>query len=121
MRVGRRISNGGSIPFILAPSGAVLDWAALPPNDGVPPIVRQAVASGSDADFLQALDPLEAYLGTRPELLQYPDRSSNLRFAPEDVLAPPVRPRNFLCVGLNYLDHARESKMEIPSRPLLFA
>ena len=26
-----------------------------------------------------------------------------------------------VCVGLNYVDHAREVEMELPERPLLFA
>jgi 2-keto-4-pentenoate hydratase/2-oxohepta-3-ene-1,7-dioic acid hydratase in catechol pathway len=26
-----------------------------------------------------------------------------------------------VCVGLNYVDHAREVAMELPERPLLFA
>ena len=34
---------------------------------------------------------------------------------------PFARPGKIVCVGLNYRDHAVESKMEIPERPLLFA
>jgi 2-keto-4-pentenoate hydratase/2-oxohepta-3-ene-1,7-dioic acid hydratase in catechol pathway len=26
-----------------------------------------------------------------------------------------------ICVGLNYVDHAREVELELPERPLLFA
>lgn len=36
-----------------------------------------------------------------------------------DVLAP-TEPSKIVCVGLNYADHADESNMEIPDRPLLF-
>jgi 2,4-diketo-3-deoxy-L-fuconate hydrolase len=36
------------------------------------------------------------------------------------VGAPIARPGNLVAVGLNYADHAREAKMEIPSEPLLF-
>ena len=32
-----------------------------------------------------------------------------------------TRPGKIVCVGLNYRDHAEESGMELPSRPLLFA
>jgi len=36
-------------------------------------------------------------------------------------LGPPVhRPSKVVCVGLNFRDHAAESKMEIPSEPVLF-
>ena len=34
---------------------------------------------------------------------------------------PFARPGKIVCVGLNYRDHAEESGMEIPKRPLLFA
>ena len=37
------------------------------------------------------------------------------------LLAPVPRPRKVLCIGLNYKDHAAESKMDIPERPLLFS
>jgi 2-keto-4-pentenoate hydratase/2-oxohepta-3-ene-1,7-dioic acid hydratase in catechol pathway len=36
-----------------------------------------------------------------------------------DVL-PPCTPSKIVCVGLNYANHAAESGMEIPDRPLLF-
>ena len=39
---------------------------------------------------------------------------------PHDGL-PFDRPSKILCVGLNYRDHASESKMELPEAPLLFA
>jgi 2-keto-4-pentenoate hydratase/2-oxohepta-3-ene-1,7-dioic acid hydratase in catechol pathway len=32
-----------------------------------------------------------------------------------------VRPSKIVCVGLNYVDHATEVKLELPTRPLLFA
>ncbi len=40
----------------------------------------------------------------------------------EDVrlLAPVPRPGKFICVGLNYLDHAEETGDEVPEQPLLF-
>jgi 2-keto-4-pentenoate hydratase/2-oxohepta-3-ene-1,7-dioic acid hydratase in catechol pathway len=37
------------------------------------------------------------------------------------LLAPIPRPRKVICVGLNYRDHAAESKMEIPSVPTIFS
>jgi len=36
------------------------------------------------------------------------------------LLAPIPRPNKLLCVGLNYRDHAIESKMEIPKVPTIF-
>jgi 2-keto-4-pentenoate hydratase/2-oxohepta-3-ene-1,7-dioic acid hydratase in catechol pathway len=36
-------------------------------------------------------------------------------------LGPPIsRPSKIVCIGLNYRDHARESKMEIPKEPVIF-
>jgi acylpyruvate hydrolase len=37
------------------------------------------------------------------------------------VLAPVPRPGKIVCVGLNYRDHAREAKMEVPASPIIFA
>jgi 2-keto-4-pentenoate hydratase/2-oxohepta-3-ene-1,7-dioic acid hydratase in catechol pathway len=36
------------------------------------------------------------------------------------VLAPIPRPPKLICVGLNYRDHAAETKMEIPKVPTIF-
>ncbi len=48
--------------------------------------------------------------------------SQELRpFSKIKLLAPIPRPPKILCVGLNYRDHAIESKMEIPSVPTVFA
>jgi len=33
---------------------------------------------------------------------------------------PPVDPPNLLCIGLNYVDHARETNQKLPEAPLLF-
>ncbi len=37
------------------------------------------------------------------------------------LLAPVPNPGKFLCVGLNYRDHAEESGMAIPKEPMVFA
>jgi 2-keto-4-pentenoate hydratase/2-oxohepta-3-ene-1,7-dioic acid hydratase in catechol pathway len=37
------------------------------------------------------------------------------------LLAPIPRPPKFICVGLNYRDHAREAGLEIPSIPTIFS
>jgi 2-keto-4-pentenoate hydratase/2-oxohepta-3-ene-1,7-dioic acid hydratase in catechol pathway len=39
----------------------------------------------------------------------------------EGELAPPLRPGKIVAIGLNYLDHIRESSLERPSKPLVFA
>ena len=39
----------------------------------------------------------------------------------DDPTAPPLRPGAVVCIGLNYADHVRESGMETPKAPLVFA
>ena len=39
----------------------------------------------------------------------------------EGELAAPLRPGKIVAIGLNYLDHIRESNLERPERPLVFA
>ncbi len=35
-------------------------------------------------------------------------------------LLPPAQPSKIICVGLNYIDHARELDMSIPEKPIIF-
>jgi 2,4-didehydro-3-deoxy-L-rhamnonate hydrolase len=43
------------------------------------------------------------------------------RIAPSIRLGPPItRPSKIVCIGLNFRDHATESKMEIPKEPVIF-
>lgn len=43
------------------------------------------------------------------------------RVAPSVRLGPPIcRPSKIVCIGLNFRDHAAESKMEIPKEPVIF-
>ncbi|HXP83386.1 MAG TPA: fumarylacetoacetate hydrolase family protein [Bryobacteraceae bacterium] len=37
------------------------------------------------------------------------------------LLAPVPRPPKFICVGLNYRDHAAEARLEIPTVPTIFS
>jgi 2-keto-4-pentenoate hydratase/2-oxohepta-3-ene-1,7-dioic acid hydratase in catechol pathway len=47
--------------------------------------------------------------------------SSTPRIAPSVRLGPPVcRPSKIVCIGLNYRDHAAETKAEPPKEPVLF-
>ena len=45
-----------------------------------------------------------------------------LPLAPEGVRIgqPVARPWNFIAIGLNYADHAKEAGLEIPSEPIIF-
>lgn len=59
------------------------------------------------------LDQLQRFIRTNP---------GQLVALPDDVrLGPPVgRPSKLICVGLNYRDHALETKAPIPQEPILF-
>jgi 2-keto-4-pentenoate hydratase/2-oxohepta-3-ene-1,7-dioic acid hydratase in catechol pathway len=46
------------------------------------------------------------------------DTSRHVSF--ERILAPIASPPKLLCIGLNYRDHAIESKMELPKTPVVF-
>jgi len=60
-----------------------------------------------------ALAAVDSYLRTAPVAAACPLSSVTL-------LAPIPRPPKLICVGLNYRDHAIESKMEIPQVPTIF-
>lgn len=38
-----------------------------------------------------------------------------------ELLAPIPRPGKVVCIGLNYMDHARETGAAIPTKPIMFA
>jgi 2-keto-4-pentenoate hydratase/2-oxohepta-3-ene-1,7-dioic acid hydratase in catechol pathway len=55
------------------------------------------------------------------ELLRAADLASLPIIEPgQRIGAPVARPWNVWCIGLNYVDHAAESKMEVPSEPIVF-
>jgi 2-keto-4-pentenoate hydratase/2-oxohepta-3-ene-1,7-dioic acid hydratase in catechol pathway len=61
-----------------------------------------------------ALRAVAAYLGAAPGSVGCAANAVTL-------LAPIPRPPKVICVGLNYRDHAEESKMEIPKVPTIFS
>jgi 2-keto-4-pentenoate hydratase/2-oxohepta-3-ene-1,7-dioic acid hydratase in catechol pathway len=49
------------------------------------------------------------------------NETSAPRVAQSVRLGPPIpRPSKIVCIGLNFRDHAQESKMEIPKEPVIF-
>ena len=36
-------------------------------------------------------------------------------------LRAPITPRNLICIGLNYMEHCRETGSPVPTRPVIFA
>ncbi len=61
----------------------------------------------------EGLARLSSFLAEHPNRLQ--------RLEPPYLLAPPVaRPSKLVCIGLNYADHARETKAQPPAEPVIF-
>ena len=56
------------------------------------------------------------------ELLNTIINERTLKEVSRDIrLGPPIaRPSKLICIGLNYSDHATESKMQLPSEPVVF-
>jgi len=73
----------------------------------LPTTMEQVIAGGDEAlSQLTELTKLEVSTISEEEL----------------VYAPCItQPEKIICVGLNYVDHAKESNMEIPTSPVLFS
>ncbi|MBI5253389.1 MAG: fumarylacetoacetate hydrolase family protein [Euryarchaeota archaeon] len=53
------------------------------------------------------------------EDLSLKSSGEKIRLGNLKILAP-AEPSKIICIGLNYVDHARELKMEIPEEPIIF-
>jgi 2,4-didehydro-3-deoxy-L-rhamnonate hydrolase len=98
MKLVRFGAPGAERPGLIDPQGAVRDLSAHVAD------ITGDTLDDATLDKLRKLD-LKA-----------------LPMAPQGVrLGPPVgNVRNFIAVGLNYADHAKEAGMEIPKEPILF-
>ncbi len=98
MKLVRFGAHGAEKPGIVDRDGTIRDLSAHVPDFSGANLAPAALAK------LAALDP------------------SSLPKAPDGVrLGPPVAgTHNFIAIGLNYADHAKETGQEIPSEPILF-
>lgn len=71
--------------------------------------VQEVVSGGQDA-----IDRANKWLYSPPW-------GEILKTAAVQMCAPLLQPPKIICVGLNYREHARESKMEIPEVPTIFS
>jgi 2-keto-4-pentenoate hydratase/2-oxohepta-3-ene-1,7-dioic acid hydratase in catechol pathway len=98
MKLLRHGAPGAERPGMLAEDGTIRDLAGLVPDIG------GAVLSDPGLAMLRALDPARL-----PQV------------APGTRLGPPVAGvGKFICIGLNYADHAAEAGMAVPPEPVIF-
>jgi 2-keto-4-pentenoate hydratase/2-oxohepta-3-ene-1,7-dioic acid hydratase in catechol pathway len=71
--------------------------------------VVAVIAGGADA-----LEHVRAWVGSAPA-------TETVDLASVKLRAPIPRPPKIICIGLNYRDHAAESKLTIPDTPTVFA
>jgi 2,4-diketo-3-deoxy-L-fuconate hydrolase len=98
MKLVRFGAPGAEKPGLVDAQGAVRDLSAHVKD------ITGDVLGQASLDKLRAIDP------------------NSLPLAPKGVrLGPPVGSvRNFIAVGLNYVDHAKETNSPIPGEPILF-
>jgi 2-keto-4-pentenoate hydratase/2-oxohepta-3-ene-1,7-dioic acid hydratase in catechol pathway len=65
---------------------------------------------------------VDTWMGWTSELAQsIPPLAGGIRVEEAEFLPAVGAPQKILAIGLNYLDHASESQLELPTAPLLFA
>ncbi|WP_088286817.1 fumarylacetoacetate hydrolase family protein [Ideonella sp. A 288] len=97
MKLMRHGPKGAEKPALLDATGQVRDLSALLPDIG------PATLSPAGLAALRSVDV------------------STLPVVPQGTLAVPwTGMGKFLCIGLNYADHAAESNLPIPKEPILF-
>jgi 2-keto-4-pentenoate hydratase/2-oxohepta-3-ene-1,7-dioic acid hydratase in catechol pathway len=98
MKLVRFGAPGAERPGVVDPQGAIRDLSAQ-----IPDLTGDTLSDG-------VLDKLR-----KVDLKALPMAAKGVR------LGPPVgNVRNFIAVGLNYSDHAKETGMAIPTEPILF-
>ena len=123
MKAGIYTSDGQKRYFVLSDRMEMLDWELFDELRS-PVRLREAVSEAikvpSNEAFCSTLRIIEDVIQESPDYLaKYVGAGRAWRSTLR--LEPPVTPRTFICVGLNYRDHAIEAKMKIPTEPLLFA
>lgn len=84
-------------------------------------VVRDGqVVSLAVAGFADTLSLIAGGVEALAKARQHAESVPGVPLAGVKLLAPIPRPPKVICVGLNYRDHAEESKMEIPTVPTIF-
>lgn len=88
-------------------------------QDGLVIDLRQASEGRLPADMLTFLQQGEPALQLAQEIVK--KTKTGLPLAEVKLLAPITNPSKVVAIGLNYMDHCREQKVEPPKSPLIFA
>ncbi|GGB45584.1 2-hydroxyhepta-2,4-diene-1,7-dioate isomerase [Roseibium aquae] len=98
MKLLRHGAPGSERPGLLDERGVIRDLTGIVPDIG------QTVLSDAGLSALRGIDA-----GSLPEI------------DPATRLGPPVAGTGkFICIGLNYADHAAESGLDVPPEPVVF-
>ncbi|RLL41139.1 FAA hydrolase family protein [Oceanobacillus piezotolerans] len=98
---------------------------AVSTNNGVLDIVETGQAYQVQVPYtLKQLISQEDGLETIEDIIERASKNNPELFTPEEQIeyGPSVNdPEKIICIGLNYIDHAEESKMDIPKEPIVFS
>ncbi len=86
-------------------------------------IAGDSVIDLTSAGFLTLQDLIRHGSVAHPaidKLIEDPPAAAKLPLDKAKLLAPIPRPNKLICVGLNYLDHAKETGAEVPKVPTIF-
>jgi 2-keto-4-pentenoate hydratase/2-oxohepta-3-ene-1,7-dioic acid hydratase in catechol pathway len=76
--------------------------------------------SGAVIDLAAVYDDTLAVIAARITAIDNPDAHPSHKLNEVRLLAPIANPPRIFAIGLNYRDHAAESKMALPSAPVVF-
>ncbi len=86
--------------------------------------VRDQIVALSGAGFADLISVLSGGAEAKAKIenwIYHPPAEASFPLDSVQLLAPIPRPPKLICVGLNYRDHAAETKMEIPKTPTIFS
>lgn len=105
--------------------GALLAGNRVLPLKSAAEAAPERLRQGFPADFPADLGALlrlgEGTLDRVRELLDIEPDLEPLPLSAVRLLAPVPRPSKIVCIGLNYMDHCREQKIQPPEAPIIFA
>jgi len=119
MRILRFEHNGA--PHMGAELDSVQVVVLTHPACGLPAATHEHDYFDLDSKLCQSVASLLTALASDTQQLEAL-RAAGAVLQREDVqlLAPIARPGKFMCIGLNYRDHAEESGMAVPEQPVMF-